>query len=121
MSLKNIKMEVFCTLRVEGTHNWADCPFDEVDYLRLTHRHLFGIKAYVAVTHENRFVEFIMLKHNIQSYLSRVYYDTAKQLHVFGGRSCEMLARELIEEFNLIRCEVDEDGECGAVLTVEEQ
>jgi len=31
--------------------------------------------------------------------------------------SCEMIARELIEHFNLSRCEVSEDGENGAIVT----
>jgi hypothetical protein len=28
-----------------------------------------------------------------------------------------MLGKELIEKFNLTRCEVDEDGENGAIVT----
>jgi hypothetical protein len=56
-----VTTEVWCTLQVEATHNWPGCPFEEVDYLRAPHRHLFGIKAYVAVNHDDRDVEFIIV------------------------------------------------------------
>jgi len=114
--------EVFCTLQVEGTHNWPDCPFDEVDYLRVPHRHIFHIKAYKRVLHDDRDVEFIMLKHEIQKYLTSTYLDernlpTSKQLLVFGAMSCEMIAKELCDVFMLTRCEVSEDNENGAIVT----
>ncbi len=109
--------EVFCTLQVEGTHYWASCPFDEVAYLRNEHRHMFGIKAYKIVDHSDRDVEFIMLKHKINHYLVSSYYDKESKLCVFDGKSCEMLATELLEFFNLSRCEVNEDNENGAIVT----
>lgn len=113
-----IKTTVYCTLQVEATHNWPGCPFEEVDYLRVPHRHVFHIKAYAPVNHDDRDIEFIMLKHQIAEYMRVTYYDDAKGLHVFGAMSCEMLARELIAAFGLSQCEVSEDNENGAVLTV---
>lgn len=114
-----IKSEVYCTLQIEGTHNWPNCPFDEVDYLRTPHRHMFHIKAHKVVNHDDRDTEFIMLKHQIKIYLAGKYFRVDDALMKFGAMSCEMLARELIEEFNLCRCEVNEDGENGAILYVE--
>jgi hypothetical protein len=108
----SISTEVWCTLQFEATHNWPGCPFDEVDYLRVPHRHIFHIKAYAAVTHSDRDVEFIMLKHSIQGYLEATYPD-----HKLGAMSCEMLGRELLEKFGLTRCEVSEDLENGAIVT----
>lgn len=107
---------VYCTLQVEGTHHWPKCPFDEVAYLTVPHRHMFHIKAHVPVTHSDRDVEFIMLKHKIESYLGNVYYDEKQKLCVFGAKSCEMLAEELMDEFGLSMCEVSEDNENGAVV-----
>lgn len=118
-----MKTEVYCTLAVEGTHNWTNCPHPEVMYLRDPHRHIFHIKAYKEVTHADRDVEFIILKHRIQEYMKNKYYaqvgsfEFSQYLHVFGSMSCEMIAEELIEEFNLSRCEVNEDNENGAIVT----
>jgi hypothetical protein len=116
-----ITKEVYCSLQVEGLHCWPGCPIEEVSYLRDPHRHLFHIKAYVSVTHGDRDVEFIVLKHWIQDYLKGGYYDDALHLHDFGSRSCEMIAEELIHEFGLSRCEVSEDGENGAVLQAKDK
>ena len=115
-----IKSEVYCTLQIDATHNWPGCPFDEVAYLRDPHRHLFHIKARKLVTHSDRDVEFIMLKHAILDHLARKYYVPGQSTHVLGAMSCEMLATELIKEFGLSQCEVNEDNENGAILTVVE-
>ena len=108
--------EVFCTLQIEGTHNWPDCPFVEVDYLKVPHRHIFYVKAYKRVFHDDRDVEFIMLKHEIKEHFTK-YFDEKKQLCVFGAMSCEMIARDLMDKYTLSRCEVSEDNENGAVVT----
>lgn len=109
--------KVFCTLQVEGTHNWPNCQIDEVEYLKHPHRHLFGIKATMIVKHGDRDVEFIELKHKIQNYLKSKYYNHTKNIHMFGHQSCEMIARELMNVFDLIECEVNEDNENGSILT----
>lgn len=107
--------QVYCTLQVEGTHNWPGCPFDEVAYLRDPHRHVFHIKAYQPVTHSDRDTEFIMLKHQIQRYMAARFYDNKQALHVFGPMSCEMIAEELSNHFGLSQCEVSEDNENGCI------
>lgn len=110
--------EIYCTLQVEGTHCWPDCPLEEVVYLRSPHRHIFHIKAYAIVNHSDRDIEFIKLKHEITRYLSDKYYDRlGLRVHRFGSRSCEMIAEELIEQFGLSKCEVNEDNENGCIVT----
>jgi len=113
-----IREQIYTKLTVEGTHNWPDCKIREVEYLKYPHRHNFGIVAVMDVSHANRDVEFIELQHKIRTYLAIQYFDDTTQLHVFGARSCEMLARELITTFGLCKCEVNEDNENGAILTV---
>ena len=113
--------EVYCTLQIEGTHSWPGCPFEEVAYLRNRHRHVFHIKAYTKVNHDDRDVEFIMLKHRIEEYFYDNYYSKVDKLHVFGAMSCEMIACELMNEFGLSRCEVSEDNENGAIVTYVEE
>lgn len=113
------RTEVFCSLEFDGTHFWKDCPIDEVLYLRDNHRHMFQVKAYKGVYHDDRDVEFIQLKHQIQDYISNKYWSGINRTHILGGMSCEMLASELINEFDLNKCEVNEDGENGAIVYVE--
>jgi hypothetical protein len=103
---------VYCSLHFEATHCWPECPFEEVAYLRVPHRHMFHIVAYVPVHHDDRDVEFIMLKHKIEKYLRSTYPQ-----HDFGSKSCEMIAKELIGQFSLSGCNVSEDGENGAMVT----
>lgn len=119
--MNNLRKEIYCTLHIEGLHHWPKCPLDEVDYLRQLHRHMFHIKAYKHVTHADRDIEFIMLKHDIEQYLGEKYYDSKRRMCVFGAMSCEMIAEELINNFDLSGCDVSEDGENGAVLMVEEE
>jgi len=116
MTTVQIQTEVYCTLQVEGTHCWQFCPLEEVEYLRDIHRHIFHIKAHKTVTHTDRDVEFIMLKHQIHQYLMDNYYTDELRLCEFGSMSCEMIALELITEFDLCQCDVSEDGENGAVV-----
>jgi hypothetical protein len=111
-----IEASVFCTLQIEGEHNWPECPYEEVSYLRSPHRHVFHVKAVAAVDHNNRDVEFILLKHNILEYLNQCYYNKERRIHVFGSKSCEMIASELLVAFNLQQVEVNEDGENGAIV-----
>lgn len=116
-----LKTEVFCTLQIEGLHNWPGCPFDEVAYLRDLHRHMFHIKAYKEVTHSDRDVEFIMLKHAIAKHFFENHYDFITKTHRFGAMSCEMIGADLIKKFDLSRVEVSEDNENGAIITVEKE
>lgn len=109
------RTQVYCTLQFEGIHCWPECPFDEVAYLRDPHRHVFYIKAWKDVYHDDRDVEFIMLKHRIQEHLAAKYPGGR-----LGRKSCEMLAAELIDQFDLAACDVSEDNENGAIMTVEE-
>lgn len=113
-----IKTEVYCSLLVEGTHDWNACPYGEVDYLRTPHRHVFHIKAHMVVNHNDRDQEFIILKHDIASYFQDKYYNSYRRLCEFGSMSCEMIATELLLKFNLSQCDVSEDGENGATVTI---
>jgi hypothetical protein len=106
---------VFALVQVQGLHFYADAP-EEVYYLAFPHRHLFTFKCYKQVHHDNRDVEFIMLKNQIRRFLETKYHDPRSRICDFGFRSCEMLAKELIVQFKLTSCEVSEDGENGCVV-----
>lgn len=104
-----MKKLVIATIQHEGIHQWADCPFEEVYYLRMPHRHMFHIKAWKVVTHNNRDVEIIMLKKSMADFMN------GYGLHL-GQMSCEDIAQSLIDSLDLYACEVLEDGENGAYL-----
>lgn len=95
----------------EGFHNWPGAP-DEVDFLRVRHRHLFYIYAEKPVYHDDRDVEFILFGRQIAAYLDETF-GTPMEL---GASSCERLAVRLIEQFDLSACSVFEDDENGAIV-----
>ena len=106
---------VYCSISIEGVHCWPDCPFEEVAFLRDPHRHQFVIKAHKQVFHDDRDVEFIMLQRKIFQYVYLTYADE-NGVCQFGSMSCEMIADELLERFDLVMCDVSEDGENGAMV-----
>lgn len=106
--------EVMITLRIPGFHRWPDAGVanPDVHYLQARHRHLFLFKVAWMVSHDDRDVEF----HTAQEWVRGCY----NEVHEFGNRSCEMIAKEL--HHMLVEggrpapywIEVWEDEECGA-------
>lgn len=100
--------------RVAGLHHWPDAE----NYLRHPHRHEFHFTVWLEVYHDDREVEFIALKEELQAvtrhWLSREDYQG----------SCEMLADKILDYLELNypgrerRAWVEEDGENGAVVEV---
>lgn len=113
-----IKSYIVVKLQVEGIHRWpaAGDHFPEVEYLSHPHRHIFHIECKKEVFHDDRDVEFILFKREINEYLHRKYFNKKfkYQMCDFKSMSCEMIARELLEQFELVSCSVFEDGENGA-------
>jgi hypothetical protein len=109
---------VIVKLQVEGIHWWTAAKevFPEVGFLSDAHRHIFHITCKKKVNHDDRDVEFIMFKRDIQDYLYEKYYKKQDRCHRFGPMSCEMIARELYEKFDLEYCSVFEDNENGAEI-----
>lgn len=106
---------VFCTVQREKLHKWDGAvKLEEVSYLANLHRHVFHFKVTVEVFHDDREIEFIMLKHRVEKIVD-------KWPAVVG--SCETMAEDLFVELNRdakkerhYRIEVSEDGENGAVF-----
>lgn len=70
----------------EGIHYYPQAP-DEVKYLRQPHRHIFHIESEIEVFHDDRELEFIMVKHRIDE-----FFDLYSELK---SMSCEMIANKL--------------------------
>ena len=112
----NTQTKVVSRVKVEGIHRWAKCPIEQVAFLRNYHRHIFHISAVKKVNHDDRDVEFIQLSHRVKQYLIDSYWNEKTMCCFFADNSCEMLARQLMDEFDLLQCEVNEDGEGGAII-----
>ena len=107
---------IIVNLQIEGLHNWPDAKkvFPEVGFLSSMHRHNWFIKLKKEVTHSDRDIEFIIFKRNVLDYLKQKYYNVDSRTHEFGSKSCEMLAEELLTQFECNYVSVMEDNECGA-------
>ena len=105
---------IFVTFQKEGIHRYPDAP-EGVDFLRHPHRHIFHFRVTVDVFHNDRDIEFILFKRELEALYS------AATLQV-DYKSCEMLAEDLIDYISVkypgrkISVEVSEDGENGATL-----
>ena len=103
----NIKY-IWVTFRKEGIHKYPDAP-EGVTFLKFPHRHIFHFKVKLEVFHDDREVEFILFKRELEA----LYDDETLQLN---NMSCEMIAKELLNKYKLERCSVFEDNENGAVV-----
>lgn len=108
---------VFCNTSFEGVHCYPEAP-EEVSYIRVPHRHIFNVRVDMEVFHDDREIEFIMLKHRVNSFISRF----ANPIWNMGHMSCEQVANMVIEFLKakyrkrFIAVTVDEDGENGACV-----
>jgi hypothetical protein len=107
--------KIFVTFQKEGIHRYPDAP-DGVEFLKNPHRHIFHFRVDVDVFHNDRDIEFILFKRELEALYS------AATLEV-DYKSCEMLAEDLIDYISKkypgrkISVEVSEDGENGATLS----
>ena len=99
---------------IEGLHRWPDAPAI-VSYLRHEHRHVFVIRCWWTVSHNDREIEIITRANEVEEYL----YQTGGRPVAFGALSCEAIAENLMKYFgdSLVKCEVLEDGFGGASLS----
>lgn len=110
---------IFVQFRKEGIHKYpaaaTDPKLESVSFLSTPHRHIFHFRVTLDVFHNDRDVEFIMFKRELE----KLYGDGTLQMDY---QSCEMLAEGLIEYISStypgrnISVEVSEDGENGATL-----
>lgn len=109
-----ISRTIFVTFQKEGIHRYPDAP-EGVEFLRSPHRHIFHFRVTVEVFHNDRDIEFILFKRELEG----LYSDKTLQMDY---KSCEMLAEDLIDYIGKaypgrkVWVEVSEDGENGATL-----
>ena len=103
---------IWVTFQREGIHQYPNAP-EEVSFLKYPHRHIFHFKVELEVMHDDRDVEFILFKRELE----RLYSTNTLKLF---NMSCEMICDELANYIqpryparDLI-ITVSEDGENGA-------
>lgn len=94
---------------IEGYHRWKDAPAP-VSFLRQWHRHVFHVRCWFEVSHDDREIEIIMKQWEIENFLKEKYGNPCW----FGEMSCESIAREIVDRFGAVQVEVLEDGFGGA-------
>lgn len=113
-----LNQKIWVTFQKEGIHCYPEAATNEelkdVSFLANPHRHIFHFRVELEVMHDNRDVEFILFKRELE----QLYQGTLQ----LNNKSCEMIAKELIEYIvskykgRNIKVEVSEDNENGCSL-----
>jgi len=100
----------------EGIHKYPDAKnLKGVEFLQYPHRHIFHFYVTLSVEHNDRDVEFILFKRELEN----LFENGTLQLDY---KSCEMLAEDLLDYLEVnypkrgVRVEVYEDDENGGIL-----
>jgi hypothetical protein len=124
MITSSIKRYIEVSFQKEGIHKYpaaltdpalATGGWDDVSFLGNPHRHIFHFYVRIAVTHNDRDIEFIQFKR----WMERLYTEGTMQVDF---QSCEMLAEALMNKIEAkypgrsMIVKVFEDNENGAVL-----
>ncbi len=106
--------QIYIKTQFEGFHRWKDAP-NEVSFLRNKHRHIFYVVVYIPVEHNDREIEFILFKREIEEFINN---NINKQ----DVGSCEMIAEKIAININIkynrpILVDISEDNENGAIIS----
>jgi len=103
---------IWVTFQKEGIHCYPDAP-EGVEFLAYPHRHIFHFRVDLQVFHDDRDVEFILFKRELEA----LYTEGTLELDY---KSCEMMADDLAEYIQEsypgrdLKISVSEDNENGA-------
>lgn len=112
-----MKSSISIKWEFEQFHRWANAP-EQVAFLRNLHRHIFKCQLTLDVLHDDRELEFFIVRNRILKEINIDAYmkDSEHKL------SCEAIAKIFLSHIETwypnrdIKLEVFEDGENGAVL-----
>ena len=108
---------IWITDRFTRLHHWPDAPAD-VGFLRHPHRHVFVIRVWIKVEHNDRDVEFFQAKRILRSICAE-WDDPYLEFEAVRA-SCEDIAEDILTKMRAryystcYKVEVSEDGENGA-------
>lgn len=108
---------IWVTFQREGIHCYpAAKDIPGVEFLANPHRHIFHFRVEISVKHDDREIEFILFKRQLQ-----MQYDQG--ILQLDYKSCEMIAQDVIDFVDAkypgryICVTVSEDNENGATIT----
>ena len=108
------KRYIKVSFQKEGIHKYPDAKnLKGVEFLQYPHRHIFHFYVTLSVEHNDRDVEFILFKRELQN----LFNDVILQVDY---KSCEMIADDLLDYIEVnypnryVQVEVYEDNENGA-------
>lgn len=105
----------------EGIHRYKDAPI-QVEFLSDYHRHVFVVETKIEVFHDDRELEFIMVKREINEFFKSKMENTEYTYWFMDELSCEQVAIQLHEFLTKkygkrkMIIEVSEDDENSAIL-----
>lgn len=118
MAILNTK--IFLSFNIEGWHSYPKASGTH-EFLKYRHRHMFHIVAKLAVTDDDREIEFIDAKADLIHVMAYAFMNNEERHGCdFESRSCEMIAKWIIDYLKhkygdrFIAVTVSEDGENGA-------
>lgn len=96
---------------IEGYHKYPEAP-EFCDYLSHKHRHLFEIRCWIRVSHNEREIEINKMQEAINNYLHKRFGTPCQ----FGDMSCESICDAILEmnAGTMAKIQVLEDGFGGA-------
>lgn len=117
MTTLAISTNIVVKTQFESLHQWPKAP-NEVEFLRHPHRHIFHVKVTLPVNHDDRELEFFMVKKKVDEYI----VGEINQRGFLGTMSCEQIALQILKYLTVIytipyaTVEVFEDDENGAIV-----
>ena len=111
-----MKTRIVVKTSFEGLHQYVDAP-EEVSFLRQPHRHMFDVEVEMDVFHDDRELEFIIVKRALNDFLQNKSFDIQSSCE----QMCEAIIEFLIDRFGerQMIVSVYEDGENGGKVYYE--
>lgn len=117
--MSRITRAIEVSFQKEGIHKYPAAleyeALQDVSFLGYPHRHIFHFYVKLEVFHNDRDVEFILFKRELEGLYQSAFMD-------IDYKSCEMLAEDLINYVTIkypgrdVTVRVYEDDENGAIL-----
>lgn len=112
-----MKTLIVVNFQISGLHYWEDAKTvqPEVAFLSYPHMHKFHFQVKKQTTNDDdRNIEIILFEKELVDYFRRNFWDESLQTHMFHNKSCESIAADLMEAYDLDYVQVLEDGYWGA-------